>query len=124
MNRVFLIGNLTRDIDIQEKGDIKYLFNCVATRGFKKDETVFINFTAFGVTAELMDKFLHKGSKVALEGHVTVRTIEGEDGNKRDSIGVVADRIEFLDSKKDSDAPAKTDESNYEEDDDDEDWED
>ncbi|MEG0498030.1 MAG: single-stranded DNA-binding protein, partial [Carnobacterium sp.] len=57
--------------------------------------------TAFGKTAETMGNFLHKGSKILIEGQLSQSTYE-KNGEKRSSTDVIVNRFEFLDSKKDS----------------------
>lgn len=110
MNKYIATGNLVREVEMTyTAGGLAIFKNCIAVKDtFKKDTTYFHNFTAFGKTAETMANFLHKGSKVLIEGQLTQSSYE-KDGQKRTSTDVIVDRFEFLDSKKDEpQAPRQT----------------
>lgn len=96
-------GNLVRDMEVTFLANGTALGkNTLAVKDeFKKDTTHFFNITAFGKTAETMGNFLHKGSKILIEGQLSQSTYE-KNGEKRSSTDVIVNRFEFLDSKKDS----------------------
>lgn len=97
MNKFIISGNITKEVDIQfsKQGKAYAKFTVAVKRPFKKDETDFFNVTAFGKTAENVGNFLSKGSKVLVEGQVN---IDNKDGKYYTN--VLADSVEFLDSKK------------------------
>ena len=105
MNRVYLIGNLTRDPEIQttSSGISVCRMSIAVGRRFSNAEggrdTDFFNITAWRGTAENCAKFLKKGNKIAVSGSIQTRTYEKADGTKGFSIDIVADEVEFLSSK-------------------------
>lgn len=113
MNKYIATGNLVREVEMTyTAGGLAIFKNCIAVKDtFKKDTTYFHNFTAFGKTAETMANFMHKGSKVLIEGQLTQSSYE-KDGQKRTSTDVIVDRFEFLDSKKDGAGNGQTSQSN------------
>ena len=103
MNKVFIIGNLTRDPEIRYSAGSQTAvakFSVALNRG--KDQNGndlgadFPNVTAFGRTAELVEKYLGKGRKIAIEGRITTGSYE-KDGKKIYTTEITAERIEFLD---------------------------
>ena len=100
MNRVYIIGNLTRDNELKQAGQTQVLKNTLAVkREFKKDETDFINITAFSKTAELIAKYTQKGSKLLVEGSLQIGSYE-KDGIKRQTADVIVRNIEFIGGSK------------------------
>ena len=100
MNRVYIIGNLTRDNELKQAGQTQVLKNTLAVkREFKKDETDFINITAFSKTAELIAKYTQKGSKLLVEGSLQIGSYE-KDGIKRQTADVIVRNIEFVGGNK------------------------
>lgn len=101
MNKVFLIGNLTKDPEASEtQSGVQYCrFTIAVNRPFEnadgEKETDFLNVIAWRGTADICGKYLKKGSKVAVEGSVRVRTYE-KDGQKRTATEIFADRVEFI----------------------------
>lgn len=103
MNRVFLIGNLTRDPEMRstQSGVAVCNFTIAVNRRFRnpqtgQQETDFLNVIAWRQLAELCDKYLAKGRKVAVTGSIQTRTYEAKDGSKRNTFDIVADEVEFL----------------------------
>lgn len=103
MNRVFLIGNLTRDPEMRstQSGVAVCNFTIAVNRRFRNPqtgqrETDFLNVIAWRQLAELCDKYLAKGRKVAVTGSIQTRTYEAKDGSKRNTFDIVADEVEFL----------------------------
>ena len=105
MNKVYLIGNLTRDPETSETSGGVHLcrFAIAVNRNYSNAdgtrETDFFNITVWRQLAENCGKFLKKGSKVAVVGQLQNRTYEDKDGNKRTVTDVVASEIEFLTPK-------------------------
>lgn len=103
MNKVFLIGNLTRDPELRstQSGVSVCTFAIAVNRRFKnqqtgQQETDFINITCWRQLADLCSRYLQKGRKVAVCGSIQTRTYEAQDGSKRSAFEVVADEVEFL----------------------------
>lgn len=99
MNRVILTGRLTKDPDVRQSNETQIArFSLAVDRRGKRDETDFISCVAFNKTAELIGKYVHKGSKVGVEGRLQTGSYV-KDGVKVYTTDVVLDNIEFLDSK-------------------------
>lgn len=103
MNKVFLIGNLTRDPEMRstQSGVAVCNFTIAVNRRFRnaqtgQQETDFLNVIAWRQLAELCNKYLAKGRKVAVTGSIQTRTYEAKDGSKRTTWDIVADEVEFL----------------------------
>lgn len=103
MNRVILIGNLTRDPEAgQTASSISYCrFSIAVNRRFGKDqnEVDYFNVVTWRGLADTCAKFLSKGRKVCVSGSLQIRNYEAQDGTKRTSVEVIADDIEFLTPK-------------------------
>jgi single-strand DNA-binding protein len=106
-NRVILIGNLVRDIEIRHTTNAKLAVcqNAIAVNDRRKnaagewvDETSFVDLTFFGRTAELVGQYLTKGSPVFVEGKLKQDTWE-KDGQKRSKLYVIVERMQFLTGK-------------------------
>lgn len=106
MNKVILIGNLTKDPEgtTTSNGIEVCKFNLAVSRRFKnadgEKETDFLQIVAWRKTAELCGRYLHKGSKCAIVGSIQTRSYEANDGGRRYVTEIVADEVEFLESKK------------------------
>lgn len=106
MNKVVLIGRLTKDVEIRYAGQGTALggFTLAVNRRFKsKDggqDVDFIPIVIWGKTAENTEKYCGKGSQVAVHGRIQVRNYEAKDGTKRYVTEVVAEEVEFLGSKR------------------------
>ena len=106
MNTVNLIGRLTRDPERKDAGNTQVCnFNVAVSRYSKDAGTDFINCTAFGNTAKIVDEYFTKGKRIALIGHINTSSYEKE-GKKVYVTKVIADRVEFCDNKSDTEAPA------------------
>jgi single-strand DNA-binding protein len=107
LNKILLIGNLGREPEMTytEAGVAVTKFSLAVNRRYKdqegerREETTWFNVVAFNQLAELMNTYLHKGSKVYLEGRMTSREYMDKDGNKRMAWDVVANEMEMLDPK-------------------------
>lgn len=116
MNKVFLIGNLTRDPEPgTTSSGINYSrFSIAVNRRFSKDNEVdYFNIVAWRGLADVCNNNLSKGRKVSVIGSIQIRSYEGNDGTKRTAVEITAEDIEFLSSANRSDngdsepAPAK-----------------
>lgn len=102
MNKVYLIGNLTREPEMRatQMGVSVCNFSIAVNRRFKREdgtrETDFFNIVAWRQLADLCGKYLAKGKKVAVVGSIQTRTYEAQDGSKRSAFDIVADEVEFL----------------------------
>ena len=104
LNRVLLIGNLTRDPELRylPSGQAVTTFTVAVNRAYtagtgeRKEETSFIRVVVWARRAEVCNEFLRKGSPVFVEGRLQSRTWEAQDGTKRSSIEVVANDVQFL----------------------------
>ncbi|MFH0792843.1 MAG: single-stranded DNA-binding protein [bacterium] len=106
LNKVFLIGNLTRDPEIRylPSGMAVSKFDIAVNRRFKdktgesREETMFIRVESWGKQAEFVNEYLKKGRRVFVEGRLKQETWEAKDGSgKRSAILVSAERIQFAD---------------------------
>lgn len=107
LNKVFLIGNLTRDPELRvtPKGTAICQFGLAVNRQFKdesgqtRDETAFIDIEAWGKQGELVSKYLTKGSPAMVEGRLRFDQWEDkQSGQKRSKLKVVLDNVQFLSS--------------------------
>ena len=111
MNKVYLIGNLCRDPELTEtNGGIAVCrFSIAVNRTFKDDSgkpvTDFFNITAFRNQATNCNKYLKKGSKVAVIGSLQNRSYEDKQGVKRTVTDIIASEVEFL-TKAENSAPS------------------
>ena len=101
MNKVILIGRLTRDPELNfaaGSGTAVTRFSLAVTRPFKKDETDFINCVAFGKTGETIAQYLTKGRQLAITGNIRTGSYDAKDGTKRYTTDVVVESFEFIGS--------------------------
>jgi single-strand DNA-binding protein len=105
-NRVILAGNLTRDPELRftQSGTPVCGFGLAVNRVFSKNEEVdFFNVSAWRELGETVANYKKKGDPVLVEGRLQYRTWEAQDGSKRSAVDVVADRVEFLGGRGESD---------------------
>ena len=106
VNNVVLVGRLVRDVDLRQTSTGKEMtyFTLAVNKNFKNEQgeqaADFIGCVAFGKTAENMARFLSKGSLIAVEGRISTRNFQGNDGKTVYVTEVVASSITFLESKK------------------------
>lgn len=108
LNKVFLAGNLTRDPELRYTASgtaiatlsLAVSNNFTAKDGTKKEEVVFVDVTAWGRQAETCGEYLSKGSSVLVEGRLQLDRWETNTGEKRNKLKVIAQRIQFLSTKK------------------------
>lgn len=102
MNKVILIGRLTKDPEMRYTTNSNTAvcnFTLAVNRRFKQDEADFIPVVAWGKTAEFCDKYFGKGRQVAVVGRIEISGWNDNEGKKRYKTEVVADEVYFADSK-------------------------
>jgi len=107
MNKVILMGRLTRDAEVRysqgEASTAVARFSLAVDRRFKRegdDQTAdFINCVAFGRTGEFMERFGRKGTKFLVEGRIQTGSYTNKDGQRVYTTDVVVEQIEFAESK-------------------------
>ncbi|CAK1253912.1 single-stranded DNA-binding protein [Fructobacillus cardui] len=108
INRVTLIGRVTRDIEPKytNNGTAVASFSLAVERDFKNQngekETDFFNVVTWRKGAEIIAQYAGKGSLLAVEGRLETRSYENRDGQRVNVVEVNADRFQFLDTKKDT----------------------
>ena len=112
INRIVLVGRLTRDPELRytPSGVAVTTFTLAVNRTFTNPngerEADFINCVAWRKTAENVASYLKKGSLVGIDGRIQTRNYEGQDGKRVYVTEVVADTVQFLESKKKDDGQA------------------
>ena len=102
MNRVILIGNLTRDPELRQAGGTALCGMRIAVNhhveknGQWTDQPNYFDIDVFGVQGERCHEYLAKGRQVAVEGRLRWREWETQDGQKRSAVSVVADSVQFI----------------------------
>ncbi len=104
LNKVLLMGNITRDPELRyiPSGSAVTTFTIAVNRvyklqsGEKKEETSFVRVVVWGKQAENCKEYLSKGSPIFVEGRLQSRSWDGPDGQKRNTIEVIAANIQFL----------------------------
>ena len=105
MNKVILVGNLTKDPELSEtpSGVAVCKFSLAVSRDYTNAEgnrdTDFFNITVWRGRAENCGKYLKKGNKVAIVGSLQTRSYEDKDGIKRNVVDIIASEVEFLTPK-------------------------
>lgn len=108
-NKVILVGNLTRDIELRySQGGMGIASTGLATsrkftvNGEKKEEVCFVDITFFARSAEIANQYLRKGSKILVEGRLNFDQWVDQNGQKRSKHSVVVETMQMLDSKGDN----------------------
>ena len=106
MNKAQLIGRTTKEIELRyttgENSMAVARFTLAVNRkGKQKDKADFISCVAFGKAAETLDKYVSKGHRIGIVGHIQTGSYDHKDGYKVYTTDVVVDEFEFLESKKD-----------------------
>src|SRR3990172_8211002 len=103
LNKVFLIGNLTRDPELRTmpNGNVVANFGLATNRAWKdktgaqQKQAEFHNIVMFGRLAEIAKQYLQKGSMVMVEGRLQTRSWEGQDGQKKQRTEIVAEGMQL-----------------------------
>src|SRR5947209_11451386 len=112
LNKIMLIGNLGKDpeLNVTQEGTPVTKFSLAVSRSYKtatgelKDETEWFTIVAWRQLAEICERYLHKGSKVYIEGRLTQRKYTDREGVQRTAVEVIANDMQML-SPKQADAP-------------------
>jgi len=112
VNTVALIGNLASEVELKDVGDEKKVANFLLAvdRPGQDAGADFLRVSTWNRQAETCAEFLAKGSRVAVDGRLRSRSWE-EDGKRRSAVEVVANRVQFLDSRRDAESPFEADAS-------------
>jgi single-strand DNA-binding protein len=106
-NKVFLMGNLTRDVEVRQlpSGGSVANIGLAVNRRFKtqdgqaREETTFVDCEAWGRTAEIMAQYLAKGRPVFIEGRLRLDQWQDKDGGNRSKLKVIVENFQFVDSR-------------------------
>jgi len=107
-NRVFLMGNLTRDVELKYTPSNQAVANIglavnrrykTKDNGEQREETTFVDCEAWGRTAEVMNQYLAKGRPVFIEGRLKLDTWQDQNGGNRSKLKVVVENFQFVDSR-------------------------
>lgn len=117
MNKLTIIGNLTRDPEtrVTQSGSSVCSFTVAVSRRGQDDKTDFFRVSAWNKTGETCQKYLAKGRKVAVTGPVSVSTYTGQDGKTYANLEVMAQDVEFLSPKTETQKPAPAQSNGYQE---------
>ena len=105
MNKLIHIGRLTKDIELRRTASGKAVasFSMAVNKDYKNEQggydAFFFNYVAFGQTAEIISKYVRKGDKFGVFGHLETRSYE-KDGKTIWVLEIVVDSFEFLENKK------------------------
>ena len=104
MNKVILMGNLTRDPEVRytQSGKAYARMGIAVRRQFSKDKDAvdFFNLVAWDKTAEFCGKYFQKGSRALIEGRLQTSSYENKDGVKVNAVDIIVENIEFASSKR------------------------
>lgn len=119
MNKVMLIGRLTRDVEVNYSANSTAVarYTLAINRPYKREgdqEADFLRCVAFGKTAELAERYLAKGMRVAIDGRIQTGSYTNRDGQKVYTTDIIVERQEFLEKRADNspsapDAPYDSD---------------
>lgn len=121
MNRINIIGRITKDIELkQTESEIKYTrFSIAVSRNYKNEggeyDTDFFNVVAWRKTAEFISNHFKKGSRIAISGKLQTNKYTDKEGIERTSVEIVAEDVDFIDKKETNEGQpkeAKVEESN------------
>ncbi len=117
LNKVFLMGNLTRDPELRyaPNGTAVATFTIAmnrvynSTTGEKKEEVSYVRVVCWAKLAQICSEYLFKGRPVFVEGRLQSRSWQANDGTKRNALEVIAQNVQFLGKGKPQDSEAKDD---------------
>lgn len=108
MNKVLLVGRLTKDVEVRKTKDTTVGRYTLAVDAGKDQEANFIRCVTFGKYAEFAEIYFCKGLRVAVEGHIQAGKYEDKEGFTHYTTDVIVERQEFADGKKDEKASGKS----------------
>ncbi len=105
MNKVTLLGRLTKDVEMRQKDNyVIALFTLAVDRKYARQgeerQTDFFNIVAYGKTAEFINKYFSKGQLVLISGRIENRTWEDKDGNKRITTEIICEETYFAEGRR------------------------
>lgn len=106
-NQITVIGNICQDIKLSySQSGVAFLNNAIASSykyvandGTTKEEVCYLNFSVFGRLSENMNQYLHKGSKIFLQGRMVQENYTDKEGKNRTNYKIAVETMKFLDSK-------------------------
>jgi single-strand DNA-binding protein len=109
-NKIVLLGNLTRDVEIRYSQSGTAIGNCgIAVNrkwktqtGEQKDEVMFVDITFFGRTAEIANQYLRKGAKVLVDGRLSLDQWTAQDGTKKSKHSVIVENLQMIGGREDN----------------------
>lgn len=115
-NKIILVGNLTRDVEVRYSASNLAIGNTGMAvnrqyknqMGEKKEEVLFVDLSFFGRTAEIANQYLRKGSKILVEGKLKLDQWIDTNGMKRSKHSITVESMQMLDTKKESKELEKT----------------
>ena len=110
MRQMIIVGNITKDLELRVGQSGKSNVSFTVANNDRKDNVIFMNVKAFEKTAENCANYLKKGSKVLVVGDFSTYEYE-KDGQKKYGYEVLANRVEFLDSKPKEEVPSDEDDT-------------
>ncbi len=105
MNTVYLIGNITKDLELQHYGtnDRSYVHFTLAVNEYnsstKENSTNFINVVAFDRKAEILSQYITKGSKLSIQGKIRTGSYLDKNNVKKYTVDIILDDFDFIDNK-------------------------
>jgi len=112
MNKIILLGNLTRDVELRYgQSGVAIGKTAIATSRkaknsqtgkYDKDDVMFVDLTIFGRTAEVVQQYFRRGSRILIEGRLSFDQWTDQNGMKRSKHNVIVENIEFPESKSNS----------------------
>ena len=100
MNKVILVGRITRDPEIRVNQEQKEIARFTVAINRNKRETDFINCVAFDKKAELLEKYFKKGDRIGITGRLQIGSYTNKEGQKIGTADIIVDEIEFLQDKR------------------------
>lgn len=118
INKTILGGRLTADVELKQtpNGTPVVTFSIAVNRKYQKDgqqQTDFFNVTAYRATAELISRYFSKGSSICVIGSIRNRSWTDQNGQKRYATDIIADEVQFVDSKNDAQSAGTASPNNY-----------
>ena len=105
MNKVFIIGRITKDIELRYTQSQKAVASFTLAVNRDKENADFIPCVAWDKTADLLNKYTGKGSQIAVTGRIQTGSYTNKDGKKVSTFDVVADQVEFLGKREEKEQP-------------------
>ena len=105
MNRVILLATLTKDVELRylQSGSAMATLNLAHNKKFKKQDgsqserVLYVKATCFGKTAEMVNQYFSKGSRILISGELTLNSWADDKGNKRSEHSILIETIDFID---------------------------